>query len=360
MTTMTAPRTDAASQGETIVARLTDLGAPCRLLEIVEGPQVRRFLLEPTGPKTRMVDFTRLKRAEDLAFELGVAEVTITAPASGLRAVAVDVARENREMVSLSDLPGGSYPLLVPIGVEVDGRPAILPLADAPHVLCAGQTGSGKSSVLHVILAQLCASHSPDQLGLVLIDPKRTEMARWADDPHMIAPIADTPESSVSLLAALCSVMDARYEKLQRMGARDVRQANEMRRGETGEADAFPYVVCVVDELAELMMMSGKDAETHITRLAQKGRACGIHLILATQYPMSSVLTGLIRVNVPTKLALTVPDATASRLVLGQNGADKLTGRGDALISITGAPPVRMQSAFVTEADCESVKAIWR
>lgn len=336
--------------GSVIVSKLNDLGVECTLQNVIDAPQVTRVEVTPTTSSIRMQDFTRLGRSNDLAFALGISNVTIHAPSSSGN-VAIEFARKDRQNVALESLPEAKFPLLIPIGLGVDGRPALLPLQDCPHCLIAGQTGGGKSNLLHVIISQLLRSHSLEQLELALIDPKRVEMTRWEGVPHLAAPVADNVQTAIRHLHGTVLTIDRRYEILQSLGAQNIVEANSIL-AERGVA-RIRYGVIVIDELAELIMAARGEVESLLVRIAQKGRAAGVHLIVATQYPKSECVTGLLRVNLPTKISFAVPDQVASRLILGVNGAEKLLGKGDGLMSLTGLPAKRFQAAFATSGDIQ-------
>lgn len=342
---------------DTIVQTFRRLGVDCSLSRVVEAAQVVRYELTP-GPETRARDFRRLDRADDLAMALEAVSVSIYAPIPGTGLVGVEVARKDRQIVTADDLPRALRPITVPIGTDVENRPTLLMLDEAPHTLIAGATGGGKSVCLHTIISALVAEMSPEELRLCLIDPKKVELAAYEDLPHLLFPVADETPAAIQQLHALALVMEDRYSFFKLLGARDLKEANAklVERG----ANPLPYFVCVCDELADLMMMSRKEVEGLLVRIAQKGRAAGIHLILATQYPLSTVLTGLLRVNLPTKICFSVPDMTASRVVIGQNGAERLLGKGDGLISFAGLPPIRFQSAYVSPERVSSVVNQWK
>lgn len=331
------------NDAQTVVKTLRGLGVECSLAGVVEAPQLRRYELVP-GPGARMHDFRKVSRSDDLACALGAESVRILAPIPGRKLVGVEVSRKDREIIDQTDLPAAMSPLTAVLGHDIDGRPTLLPIDEAPHVLIAGQTGSGKSSALRVILAGLLESLGPDEMRLCLIDPKRVEMAALEGLPHLLFPTAEDPETALMQLQALAINMDDRYSLLRDLGVRDIAAANELL-SDLG-AQKLPRFVCVIDELAELMLTSRKEVEAVLVRLAQKARAVGIHLILATQYPKREILTGLLRANLPTRIAFAVPDMTASRLVLDRNGAETLLGKGDGLFSFGGLPPTRFQSAF--------------
>lgn len=349
------------TQDQALLRRLAQLGVSSRLVEAIDGPQVTTFVIEPIDSRIKMMDFTRLSRASDLAFALGVESVKIQAPLPGRQAVAIEVAKDERRVVTLDDIgpldSSDCYPLRVPIGLTTENELLWLPLGDGPHMSLAGQTGSGKTKMLHTMIAQLCRVNSPQELNLVLIDPKRTELTQWEDDAHLAASVAETPQEAIRQLQGLVNCMEERYEWLRKNGARDVHDLN--RRLRAAGYHGWPRVVCVVDEFAELMTTSRKEAEGLAVRLAQKGRAAGIHLVIATQYPLREILTGTLRVNTPLKIGMRVADKTASRLVLDRNGAEQLLGRGDGLMSHGGVVQ-RFQAALVSDDEVDEIKRRWR
>ena len=338
--------------GEIVVDRLATLGVSCELVDVHEAPQVIRVSLRPANSE-RMLDFVRLRRADDLAAALESSPVRIEAPLPGTGLVGVEFARKDRQLIGLEDLPDGTYPLCAPIGVGVDGDPVILDLAQAPQTLIAGSTGAGKSSLLHTILAQLLRSHAPTQLQMILIDTKRVELAAWESAPHLAAPIAEDAQTAIKQLRGVVGYMEQTYGKLRALGVRNIAEANL--------ADAgIPYALVMIDELAELVMTSRGEVESLLVRIAQKGRAAGVHMVVATQYPLASCVTGLIRVNTPTKICMAVTDQTASRLVIGQNGGEKLLGKGDGLLSFGGLPPQRFQAAVTTNDEIKRTIERWK
>lgn len=346
-----------SDDGEKIVSTFKALGVDCSLSRVVVAAQVVRYEICP-GPGTRMMDYRRLSRADDLAAALEASSVMLQCPIPGTGLIGVEVSRKDRAIVNQSDLPPAMKPLTVPVGFDVDNRPTLLVLDESPHALVAGMTGGGKSSFLRTVLAGLLSGLGPEHLRLCLIDPKRVEMSSFEGLPHLLFPVADDVQKAIDQLCALAINMDDRYLLLQELGARDIKEANA-KLIEMGH-DPLPYFVCVIDELAELMMTSGKEVESVLVRIAQKGRAAGLHMILATQYPLRNILTGLLRANLPTRVAFAVTDMTASRVVLDRNGAEKLLGKGDALFSFAGLPPVRFQSAFCSPERVAQVVARWK
>jgi DNA segregation ATPase FtsK/SpoIIIE, S-DNA-T family len=339
-------------QAQIAVAKLNELGATCSLSDVTIAPQVVRIEVDP-GPRALMHHFTRLHRADDLAFILAAESVRIIAPVPGRSTVAIEVDRKDRETVRFSNLPSARKPLIANLGVDVDGRPGELPLTSAPHVLVAGHSGSGKTTALHTILCQLIDSHTPAELQLLLVDTKRVELTAYEDAPHLAAPVADNAQGAIRQLRGAVLTMERRFEVLHGLGARDIVEANRIleARGE----QTIPFAVIVADEIADLMLASSKQVESLLVRLAQKGRAAGMVLILATQYPLSTIYTGLLRVNIPSRLAFAVPDKTASRVILDQHGAETLRGCGDGLLSLTGSPLIRFQGAYCSPDDIAGV-----
>lgn len=344
---------DAESQARAVVEKLRSLKVPCSLVGVSEGPQVVHAELRPEEG-VKMYEFSRLRRADDLAYSIGATRVRISAPATGRQVVVVEWDRRDRQLVTLDELPGAGWPMSPSIGLDVENRPVVLHIPDAPHVLVAGQTGAGKSIFLHSVLCSLLRVAGPDRLRLVLVDAKRVELAAYDGLPHVAGEVASDAETAIRQLRGVVANMEKRYELLDALRARSLPEANERL------SEPIPYVLVAVDELAELMMTSRKETESILVRLAQKGRAAGVHLLLATQYPKSEIFTGLLRVNVPTRIALSVPDMTASRVVLDQNGAESLLGSGDALLSFAGLPPQRFQGALVTREEIDRTVSRWR
>lgn len=350
MSTMTDER------AETLVAKLNALSVPCALERVVCGPQITRYELRPEhGVLMR----NAARTADDLAFELGAHPVRVMAPLPGRRGlIGIEVPCEKRRIVHLDDLPVSREPLTFPLGLDVDGEPIFCDLADAPHLLVAGQTGSGKSSMVNAMLCSLLARFGPDQLALVLIDPKQVELTPYAGIPHLLAAVADDVPSALARLSSLVAMMEMRYTVMNRLGGRNLAELNT-KLTELGHAP-YPYVVCVVDELADLMMTSHKTAESLIVRLAQKARAVGIHLVLATQSPRVAVVTGLLKANVPSRICFSVSSMMDSRVVLDRNGAEALLQKGDGLVSVGGLRPVRFQGAWVSSDEIQSICDRWR
>jgi S-DNA-T family DNA segregation ATPase FtsK/SpoIIIE len=298
------------------------------------------------------------RTADDIAFQLGSHPVAVIAPLperAGL--IGVEVPSERR-IVRLGDLPTAEAPLTFPLGFNVDGDPIFMDLAAAPHLLVAGETGSGKSSMINAMLCSLLSRFGLDELALVMIDPKQVELTPYDGVAHLLAPVADTVETALARLTSCVKLMDLRYNVAQTLGVRSLAELN-MKMEESGDAP-YPYVVVVVDELADLMMTSKKECESLIVRLAQKARAVGIHLVLATQAPQVAVCSGVVKANLPSRLCFSVSSMSDSRVVLDRNGAEKLLGRGDGLVSMNGARPVRFQGAYIDSDEIKSICDRWR
>jgi S-DNA-T family DNA segregation ATPase FtsK/SpoIIIE len=336
-----------------LITKLATLGISAEHVRTTVGPQIERFELTTSA---RMREVART--ADDLAYELGLYPVRVVAPLPGHpRTIAVEVPTQ-QQLVKLADLPPGRHPLEVSLGVDMDGNPVPFDLTQAPHTLVAGQTGSGKTGCLNCILGGALSALSPRELGLVLIDPKQVELARYGKLPHLLTGVADSVEAAIQALEGTIRLMELRFQAMRIYGARDL---NEMNAALVADGrEVYPRILVVVDELADLMTASRKVVEPLVARIGAKARAVGIHLVLATQSPRVQVVTGLIKANVPTRICFSVASMTDSRVVLDRNGAEKLLGRGDGLLSMGGAEPVRFQSAWVSSEEIEQVCARWQ
>jgi S-DNA-T family DNA segregation ATPase FtsK/SpoIIIE len=345
------------------------------------GPTVTRYELE-LGAGVKVARVTTLQR--DIAYSMAATDVRILAPIPGRSAIGIEVPNQARQLVSLGDILAtseahqASHPLDVAIGKDIAGRPVFLNLATTPHLLISGATGAGKSSSLNSIITSILMRSTPDQVRLILIDPKQVEMGQYNRLPHLLTQPVTNPKKAANALAWAVKEMERRYDVLFEVGFRDITGYNAaFDRGELAHGvgagapddgrdaparfERLPYIVVVVDELNDLMIVAARDVEEAITRIAQKARAVGIHLIVATQRPSVNVITGVIKANIPARVAFAVSSQTDSRVILDQPGAEKLVGKGDMLL-LPGNSSVaqRIQGAFVSEDEVRKVVAFWR
>ncbi|HWO70179.1 MAG TPA: DNA translocase FtsK, partial [Actinomycetota bacterium] len=342
-------------------------GVPARVPTAHRGPTVTLYEVEvEPGTKVNRV----LSLADDIAYALATPDVRIIAPIPGRSAIGVEVPNRVREFVTLGDVlrsraaREARHPLAVGLGKDVHGRAVMVNLAEMPHLLIAGATGAGKSSLINSFVTSILMRTTPDQVKLVLVDPKRVELSHFADLPHLLSPVIVHPKRAAEALAWVVREMEQRYEVLAAVGVRDLdgyRQglAEGTLRVPPGQEERFtdlPYLLVVIDELADLMMVAPRDVEDAICRIAQMARAVGIHLVVATQRPSVDVVTGLIKANIPSRIALMTSSQADSRVILDQNGAEKLVGHGDLLFAPANASkPVRIQAAYVTEKEIAAV-----
>jgi DNA segregation ATPase FtsK/SpoIIIE, S-DNA-T family len=337
-------------------------GVDAKLTRIVPGPTVTRYEIElAAGVKVSRV--TNL--AHDIAYALASPDVRILAPIPGRSAIGIEVPNRKRQVVSLGDILGSAEaagdpdPMLIGLGKDVSGSARLLRLTELPHLLIAGATGAGKSSCINALLTSLLMRSRPDEVRLILVDPKRVELGQYNDAPHLLTRVITNPKKAADALQWAVGEMDRRYDLLAEAGVRDIESYRERRdAGDLDEErfDRFPYIVVVVDELNDLMMVAGRIVEDSIVRIAQMSRAVGIHLVLATQRPSVNVITGVIKANVPSRLAFSVASQTDSRVIIDQAGAEKLVGLGDMLVVTAREPkPVRIQGAWVSEAEVHRV-----
>ena len=353
-----------ASVGETLEATLRQHGVDARLVRIVPGPTVTRFEIE-LAPGVKVSKVTNL--THDISYALAAAEVRILAPIPGKSAIGVEVPNKTRQLVTLGDVLTSDValndhdPMLVSLGMDVSGTPRMLRLTELPHVLIAGATGAGKSSMVNALLTSILLRATPDEVRLILVDPKRVELGQYNDVPHLLTRVITNPRKAADALQWSVAEMERRYNLLADAGVRDIdsyREAHDAGALDEELFDRFPYIVVVVDELNDLMMVAGRVVEDSIVRIAQMARAVGIHLVLATQRPSVNVITGVIKANIPSRLAFSVSSQTDSRVVIDQIGAEKLVGLGDMLVVTARDPkPERIQGAFVTEAEIRKVTA---
>jgi S-DNA-T family DNA segregation ATPase FtsK/SpoIIIE len=336
---------------EALVQCLANFGVDATVVAQVSGPRVTRYELQ-LAPGTKVGKVAALK--DDLSYALATTEIRILAPIPGKQAVGVEVPNLSPNLVTLGDifddLPASASPVSVWIGKDISGAAVWTDLARMPHILIAGTTGSGKSGCINTMLTSILLRATPDDVRLILIDPKRIELGYYESIPHLLTPVVSSPKEASAVLLNVVGEMERRYERLSQLRARSLPEANRALR-KRGEQE-LPYLLVVIDELADLMMVSPQDVEDAIIRLAQKSRAVGIHLVLATQRPSVDVITGMIKANVPSRIAFAVSSQTDSRVILDANGAESLLGQGDMLFKPLGTSRLqRVQGAFVTEEE---------
>jgi S-DNA-T family DNA segregation ATPase FtsK/SpoIIIE len=372
--------------GRTLEHALAEHGVETRLVGMVVGPTVTRYELE-LGPGVKVARVTSLHR--DIAYAMATPDVRILAPIPGRQAIGVEVANLRRQLVTVGDILGSEearkadHPLEVAIGRDIMGRAVLANLATMPHLLIAGATGAGKSSCINSLITSILMRTTPDQVRMILVDPKRVELGQYNRLPHLLTQVVTNPKKAANALSWTVREMERRYDLLSEVGVRDITGYNAAYdrgdlAGETSEilrkalghlpegaADLqfprLPYILVVVDELNDLMRVAARDVEDSICRIAQMARAVGIHLVIATQRPSVNVITGVIKANVPSRIAFAVSSLADSRVILDQQGAERLVGRGDMLLlGPSSSIPQRIQGAWVTEDEVRAVAAHWR
>jgi len=361
-------RQEILQNSETLERTLAEFDIAAKVVEVNHGPVITRYELEPPpGVKVNRI----VGLADNLALALRALHVRIVAPIPGKAAVGVEIPNRKRadvvirEILSSDSYQAHSSLLKLAMGKTISGEPFVADLATMPHLLIAGATGSGKSVCVNSIIASLLVNASPDEVKFLMIDPKRVELRGYNALPHMIAPVVTDPKRAAAALRWIVEEMEDRYRHLSRAGVRDIDEFNLAQKaaltGDLEEADPvlpgrLPYIVVIIDELADLMMVARGEIEAAVARLAQMSRAVGIHLVLATQRPSVNIITGVIKANFPTRIAFQVSSKVDSRTILDCNGAETLLGRGDMLFSYGGAAkPVRLQGSLVTTAETEAL-----
>ncbi len=345
--------------GRKLVETLGHFGVEAKIVGVISGPHVSRYELR-LAPGIKVKKVTEL--ANDLAYSLASTDIRILAPIPGKQAVGVEVPNARRRIVRLGDIYAGrpekTSPLVAWLGKGIDGNPVWTDLAKMPHVLVAGTTGSGKSACVNGILSSILMQASPNEVRLVLVDPKQVELNHYENVPHLLTPVVTSPRLAANVLSNLIGEMETRYGIMSEARCRNLVELNRHRK-KKGDAP-LPHILCVIDELADLMMVAPAEVEDSIIRLAQKSRATGIHLVLATQRPSTDIITGTIKVNIPARIAFAVSSQTDSRVILDQGGAEALLGQGDMLFRGAGSSKLqRVQGAFITEDEIARITNHW-
>jgi S-DNA-T family DNA segregation ATPase FtsK/SpoIIIE len=346
--------------GIQLTEALGHFGVAAEIVGTVSGPHVTRYELR-LSPGTKMSKVSQLK--DDIAYALAATDVRILAPIPGQRAVGVEVPNAERRLVHLGDVfqeaPAGWSPLTVWLGKDIAGKAIGTDLAKQPHLLVAGTTGSGKSGCVNAMLASILLRATPNEVRLVLVDPKQVELNLYESIPHLLTPVVTSPRMAANVLGNLIKEMEERYGIMSIARTRNLEELNRMR--ERNGERPLPYILCVIDELADLMMVAPGEVEDAIIRLAQKSRAVGIHLVLATQRPSADIITGMIKANVPARIAFAVSSQTDSRVILDANGAESLLGKGDMLFRpASESRGARIQGALIEEDEVERLTEFWR
>ncbi|MGP4075668.1 DNA translocase FtsK [Halobacillus sp. K22] len=348
-----------AQQMELLETTLRHFHVRAKVVNAMKGPTVTRFEVQPE-PGVKVSKITNL--ADDIKLSMAARDIRIEAPIPGKQAVGIEVPNPKAQMVGLQEIFESEAfhkdpsPLSVGLGLDIGGSPIVTNLKKMPHGLIAGATGSGKSVCINTILISLLYKAHHEDVKFLLIDPKMVELAPYNDLPHLVSPVITDVKAATSALKWAVKEMEERYEKFVQEGVRDVERYNDKMVKQARAGEKLPYLVIVIDELADLMMVSPQDVEDSICRIAQKARACGIHLLLATQRPSVDVITGLIKANIPTRIAFSVSSQVDSRTIIDSGGAEKLLGKGDMLFVENGSgQPLRIQGAFLSDEEIERI-----
>ncbi|MDR7073821.1 DNA translocase FtsK [Fictibacillus barbaricus] len=346
-------------QKETLQSTLDNFNVNAKVVHMTKGPAVTRFEVQP-APGVKVNKVTNL--TDDIKLSLAARDIRIEAPIPGKNAIGIEVPNQHsravylREIIEHDVFKESASSLTVALGLDISGAPVVTDLQKMPHGLIAGATGSGKSVCINSILVSLLYKAKPDEVRLLLVDPKMVELAPYNHIPHLVTPVITDAKEATAALKWAVEEMERRYEEFAKTGVREIKRYNQKMEQERLYQNKMPYIVVVIDELADLMMVSPQEVEEAICRIAQKARACGIHLLLATQRPSVDVITGLIKANVPTRTAFAVSSAIDSRTILDMSGAERLLGRGDMLFMENGSnKAVRIQGTFVSDEEIEEV-----
>ena len=360
------------ARGRVLEGALAEHGVETRLVGMVVGPTVTRYELE-LGVGVKVARLTSLHK--DIAYAMASPDVRILAPIPGRQAIGVEVPNKDRQIVNLGDIltseeaHSATHPLEVGVGRDISGTSVLMNLATMPHLLIAGQTGAGKSSCINSIITSILMRSTPDQVRMILIDPKQVELTQYNRIPHLLTQVVTNPKKAANALNWAVHEMERRYDLLSEVGVRDITGYNasfdrgdlQQQLGEDREFKRMPFILVVVDELADLMMVASREVEESITRIAAKARAVGIHLVIATQRPSVNVITGVIKANIPARLAFAVASSMDSKVILDQTGAERLVGRGDMLLlGGTSSSAQRIQGSWVEESEVANIVNQWR